>query len=235
MNRAPHRIAVMQPYFFPYVGTYQLAQAVDEFVFFDDVNFIKKGYIHRNAVLLDGQAHPFTVPVQDASQNRPICDHHYTGDWQPFLNLLHRAYRRAPCFDAGYALVEAVAKHGDDNVARKNALSFVRVFEYLGLEKTWSVASAHALPTEIRGPRRILALCRALGATAYVNASGGRTLYEAGDFEREGVDLRFLASQTDAYPQLGHAFVPNLSMIDLLMHLRPAEVTARLMQFRLDP
>lgn len=225
----------MQPYFFPYVGTYQLAQAVDEFAFFDDVNFIKKGYIHRNAVLLDGQAHPFTIPVRDASQNRHIGDHHYTGDWQPFLSLLHRAYRRAPQFDAAYALVESVVKDADDNVARKNALSFVRVFEYLGRNKTWSAASAHAVPAEIRGPRRILALCRALGASVYVNASGGRTLYAPEDFEREGIALRFLSSQPDAYPQAGSGFVPNLSMIDLLMHLPPAEVNARLVQFRLEP
>lgn len=227
-------MAVMQPYFFPYIGTYQLAQAVDEFVFFDDVNFIKRGYIHRNAVLLAGQAHPFTVPVRDVSQNRQIREHVYTGDWRPFLNLLHQAYRRAPQFDAAYALVESVVQDADDNVARKNALSFTRVFDYLGLSRAWTAASLRALPAELRGAERILALCRLAGAGTYVNASGGRALYEPAAFARDGITLRFLASAPDPYPQGRATYVPNLSMIDLLMHLAPAEVVTRLGQFRLE-
>jgi hypothetical protein len=236
-GRAPgkgHRLAVMQPYFFPYLGTYQLAHAVDEFVFFDDVNFIKKGYIHRNAVRLNGKAQPFTIPVRDVSQNRHIREHDYTGDWQPFLDLLCRAYRQAPMFDAAYTLIESVARDADDNVARKNALSFTRVFAYLGLPKTWSQASVCALPAELRAQARILALCRAKSATAYVNAGGGRSLYEPAAFEAAGVALRFLACAPVAYPQGTGEFVPNLSMIDLLMHCAPGEIAARLDGCRIE-
>jgi hypothetical protein len=233
-GRTPRRVAVMQPYFFPYLGTFQLAQAVDAFVFFDDVAFIKKGYIHRNALLGPEGPQPFTIPVKDVSQNRAIGEHVYAGEWKPLLATLRQLYRRAPMFDAVYPLVESVALDPDENVARKNALGFMRVFEYLGLQREWSFASRHALPVELRAQQRILALCEREGATVYVNAAGGRELYEPDAFAAAGIELRFLASEAHAYEQGRATFVPNLSMIDLLMHCEPSAVRARLQQFRLE-
>jgi len=222
-------IAVMQPYFFPYLGTYQLAAAVDEFVFFDDVAFIKKGYIHRNALLLDGNAHPFSVPVRNVSQNRTIGEHEYAGDWRGFLALVASAYRKAPHFDAAMSLVESIALDPDDNVARKNALTLQRVFDHVGMERRWSFSSVTPAPT-LRGQDRILDLCRLRGARTYVNAAGGRALYAPAAFERAGIELRFLRTLPHAYPQRSADFVANLSMIDLLMHCTPAEIAALLSQ-----
>jgi len=224
----PAAVAVMQPYFFPYLGTYQLAAAVDEFVFFDDVAFIKKGYIHRNALLLDGSAHPFSIPVRNASQNRTIREHEYAGDWRGFLALVSAAYRKAPRFDAAMPLVEAIAMDPDENVARKNALTLQRVFEYLGIDKRWSFSSQTPAPA-LRGQDRILDLCRHRGATTYVNAAGGREFYSAAAFEAAGIALRFLRTLPHAYPQRGtDGFIANLSMIDLLMHCAPEEIAALL-------
>jgi hypothetical protein len=233
-GRMPRRVAVMQPYFFPYLGTFQLAQAVDAFVFFDDVAFIKKGYIHRNALLGPDGAQAFTIPVKDASQNRAIREHVYAGDWKAFLATLQQLYRRAPMFDAVYPLVESVALDPDENVARKNALGFMRVFEYLGLQRDWSFASRHALPDHLRAQQRILGLCEREGATMYVNAAGGRALYEPDAFEAADIELRFLASEAQPYDQGRELFAPNLSMIDLLMHCEPAVVRERLQQFKLE-
>jgi hypothetical protein len=225
----------MQPYFFPYLGTFQLAQAVDAFVFFDDVAFIKKGYIHRNSLLGPNGPQAFTVPVNDASQNRAIGEHWYAGEWKALLATLRQLYGRAPMFDAVYSLVEAVALDPDENVARKNAMGFVRVFEYLGLQRDWSFASRHALPAELRGQERILALCEREVATVYVNAAGGRALYAPEAFVSAGIQLRFLAGEPQPYDQGREGFVPNLSMIDLLMHCEPPAVRERLQQFRLEP
>lgn len=233
-GRTPRRLAVMQPYFFPYLGTFQLAQAVDAFVFFDDVAFIKKGYIHRNALLGPAGPQPFTIPVKEASQNRAINRHAYAGEWKPFLATLVQLYRRAPLFERVYPLVEAVALDPDENVARKNALGFMRVFEYLGIQREWSFASRHALPDELRAQQRILALCEREAATTYVNAAGGRALYEPQAFAAAGIELRFLASEPQPYGQGREPFVPNLSMIDLLMHCEPPAVRDRLRQFRLE-
>jgi hypothetical protein len=222
-------IAVMQPYFFPYLGTYQLAAAVDEFVFFDDVAFIKKGYIHRNALLLDGSAHPFSVPVRGVSQNRTIREHEYAGDWRGFLALVASAYRKAPHFDAAMPLVESIALDPDENVARKNALTLQRVFDHVGIERRWSFSSETPAPT-LRGQDRILDLCRLRGARTYVNAAGGRALYAPAAFEDAGIELRFLRTLPHAYPQRSADFVTNLSMIDLLMHCTTAEIAALLSQ-----
>jgi hypothetical protein len=221
---AGRRVAVMQPYLFPYLGTFQLARHVDRYVFFDDVAFIKKGYIHRNAVLLDGQAHAFTAPVRQASQNRSIAEHDYVGDWQPLLALLRRAYAGAPQFDAVFSLVQRVLLHGPPNVARMNAHAMAAVFGYLGLPFDHGFASAHALPPELRASARVRAVCQAEGATTYVNPAGGRALYDAADFERDGLVLRFCSMQPLQYPQRARAFVPNLSMLDVLMHCPPAQV-----------
>ena len=168
------------------------------------------------------------------SQNRAIGGHVYTGEWKSFLCTLRQLYRRAPMFDAVYPLVQAVALDPDENVARKNALGFMRVFQYLGVECEWSFASRHQLPVDLRAQQRILALCEREGATMYVNAAGGRALYEPSSFAHAGLELRFLASEAQPYAQGRDAFVPNLSMIDVLMHCEPREVRERLMQFRLE-
>jgi hypothetical protein len=218
------RIAVLQPYLFPYLGTFQLARQVGRFVFFDDVAFIKKGFIHRNAVLQDGQAHAFTAPVVHASQNRTIAQHDYVGDWQPLLALLQRAYAGAPQFEPVYQLVRSVLLDGEHNVARKNARSMAAVFEFLGLPFDAGLASAQALPDSLRASARVRAICRAEGASTYVNPAGGRTLYDAEDFARDGLALRFCAMQPVAYDQRAPVFVPNLSIIDVLMHCPRAQV-----------
>ena len=67
-------VAIMQPYLFPYIGYWQLIHAVDTFVIFDDVNYIKKGYINRNNILVNGQKQTFTLELMSASQNKLIND-----------------------------------------------------------------------------------------------------------------------------------------------------------------
>lgn len=229
-------VAVMQPYFFPYLPTYQLAHAADVFVCFDDVAFIKKGHIHRNTMLAQGRAEPFTLAVADASQNRSIAEHRYAADWSAWLKRLVQNYRRAPQFESVYPLIEAIAHDPDDNVARKNALTLRRVFEHLGLVRDWRFASDWTLPATLRGQDRVLALCEALQAQVYVNASGGRALYDAQAFAARGLALRFVEAQTQPYAQLGGgAFVPQLSMVDVLMHNPPERVREMLSACRLQP
>lgn len=222
-------VAVMQPYFFPYLGYYQLARAADRFVFLDDVGFIKQGYINRNSILLNGQAHRFSLPVQGISSFRHINEHRYTGDWAPLLALLAQAYRKAPHYQSGMALVEAVVRHADENVARKNARSITQVFEYLGLPLHHAFAADTPNPGEpLRGQERVLALCAQHQAGTYLNAPGGRELYGHAAFEARGITLRFLRTLPHGYPQMAPDWTPNLSMIDLLMHCAPAQIVALL-------
>jgi hypothetical protein len=227
-------VVVMQPYLFPYLPYYQLAQVADEFVFLDDAAFIKQGFIHRNSILLDGKAHRFTAPVRDVDSFRAIAQHRYVGDWAPLCALLKSAYQRAPRWRAAWPLVEAVLRDADDNVAAKNMRSIRCVHEYLGIASPqWTLSSTLDPAPTMRGLARVLALCRATGATAYVNAPGGRELYGAADFEANGLSLRFVESRAAPYPQSRHGFVPGLSMLDTLMYCEPEEIVSRLGAFDL--
>jgi len=217
------KLGIMQPYFFPYLGYYQLARSVDHFVFLDDVSFRRGGFINRNRIMLDGQPFLFSLPVKDASSFRVINQHCFTGDTRKFLAQLRHAYADARCFEQAYALVEAVACDREQNVAHKCARSVTAVFDYLGLPLSHS-ASSQAHISGLHGEDRVLGLCAHHGATDYHNASGGRALYDADRFSQRGIALRFLRNSFPAYSQgYGPEFVPGLSIIDVLMHASPAQ------------
>lgn len=227
------RGAIMQPYFFPYIGYYQLAYEAEKFVFLDDVNYIKKGYINRNSILLQSKCHNFSVPVSKISQNRTIHAHDYVGDYSEFIHLIKRAYKNAPHFNQIIPLIESVVLDGDDNVARKNAKSLMVVFSYLGLEREYLFSSNVALSGHEKGQVRILELCQRLTIDQYRNAIGGRLLYDAATFDAAGIELKFIQSNIRPYAQGEGAFVSNLSIIDILMHCDKKDIVHRLTDYSL--
>lgn len=234
----------MQPYVFPYLGYFQLVAAVDRFVFFDDVAFIKRGWIHRNRILVQGAPHTFTIPVADASQNRPINEtaiHAEAFVPSKLLRTLELAYRRAPHFAATFALAESVFTAGHKTIAEMAKHSVRAVAEFLGMPTQFVETSASYGNRELKGQERIVDICRQENAALYVNAAGGAELYDAAAFALIGTELRFLKSHAVTYPQFGGAFAPSLSMLDVLMFnsreaaaellracelIRPAEVAA---------
>lgn len=225
-------IAVMQPYLFPYLGYFQLAGSVDHFVFLDDVAYIKKGFINRNRILLSGQPFTFSIAVEQVSQNRRIDEHRFTGAFDTFLQQLRHAYHRAPFFREVFALVEAICRAPELNVAGKNAASIRAVFDYLKLP--FSSQFASSLPrTATRGEQRILDLCRLFGADTYHNAAGGQMLYDDRHFAEQGVRLRFLRNRFAAYEQCAKTFVPGLSIIDVLMYCERERVCEMLRDYDL--
>ncbi len=222
----------MQPYLFPYLGYFQLVASADHFVFLDDVAYIKKGFINRNRILLGGQPYSFSIAVERVSQNRRIDEHRFTGAFDTFLAQLRHAYHRAPFFVEVFALVEAVCRAPELSVAVKNAAAVRAVFDYLDVPLSSQFASA--LPaTAARGEQRILDLCRHFGADTYHNAAGGQALYDGQRFAGQGVRLRFLRNRFAEYAQGAGAFVPGLSIIDVLMHNERERVRAMLHDFDL--
>jgi hypothetical protein len=207
----------MQPYFFPYLGYFQLAHMVDEFIFLDDVTFIKGGHINRNSILLLGKTHRFAMPVKDISSFRSIRDHHYLGTPQKFLDLLRHAYSKAPQFDAIYALVCGVFSNADSSVASVNGLSVTAVFDYLGLNKIFQWSSAIDPNSSLKSEDRVIQLCRQRQAAIYINAAGGRALYDPVRFKNHGLSLGFIQSNFAEYQQKAAEFVAGLSIIDVLM------------------
>jgi hypothetical protein len=227
-------VAVMQPYLFPYIGYYQMAAMADHFVFLDDANFIVRGFVNRNQMLMNGKAHRFTEPVTDASQNRAIKSHRYPDRGKTLLKLLKDAYRSAPRSQPALQLIEQVFEEGDGNVAATNASSIQRALEYAGLQRRWHRSSDILPQGQFKGSRWIIEICHRLNASRYLNLPGGRSLYESADFENAGIALQFVEPVFTTYHQIS-PFVRGLSMIDILMWCEPAELLAMLQAGRTTP
>ena len=232
------KVAVMQPYFLPYIGYFQLMAAADVFVVLDDVAFINRGWVNRNRLLLDGEARLFTVPLIGASQNRRICELQIAAEprWRErLLATVDHAYRRAPQYRPVRALLERVLMAGHAGLAELLLASLREVATLLALDTEIRPTSRAYGNDTLKGQDRILDICRREGATLYLNAPGGSTLYEAAAFDAAGLELRFVQPQPIAYPQLGAPHVPWLSILDVLMFNDVAAVRELLRRAELRP
>jgi hypothetical protein len=214
------RLAVMQPYLFPYLGYFQLMHSVDRFVLFDDVAFIKRGWINRNRILVNGAEHLFRVPIENMSQNRMICDTKIAADGQwktGLLKTLAWSYRKAPSFGVVFPMIAEILAAAERSIGRFIANSLAVLAAYLGLSTELVTASARYANQHLKGEDRILDLCRLEGAHAYHNAPGGAALYDRARFASEGIVLRLLEPHLAPYRQPARHFVAGLSIIDVLM------------------
>lgn len=230
-------VVVMQPYFFPYLGYFQLVAASSVFIFLDDVAYIKRGWINRNSFLVQNRAHVFTVPLQAPSINRQIATTLVAEDprWQSHLiRLLENAYAHAPFRDAVLGLVQQVVSEPQRSIGNLAATSVRTVCAYVGLPATWQMSSEAHPRNGLKGAARIVDICRTLDATRYVNAPGGKDLYDSSEFLRAGIELRFLRPVLPAYVQSGGQFVRGLSIIDVLMFNPPEQVRAWMEAYELE-
>ncbi|WP_053991853.1 WbqC family protein [Mangrovimonas sp. TPBH4] len=216
------KIAIMQPYVFPYIGYFQLIKAVDLFVFYDDVNFIKKGFINRNSILVNNKRFNFTIPCKEVSQHKKINKTEVFFDakaQQKFLNTISQAYGKAPYFEDVYPLLEHLfMKSNYHTIADLAMKSVYLVSEYLGVTTKFKVSSYCFSETEhLVKEDRLIQISKNVGATTYVNAIGGQELYDPISFKVRGVDLKFLKTGTICYEQWSKEFEANLSIIDVMM------------------
>ncbi len=217
------KLAVMQPYFFPYLGYFQLVNAVDRFVVYDDVAFIKQGWINRNRILINGCPSFVGVPIKRASSFVSICDTRIDDDpqharWtEKLLKTVDNAYRRAPEFRRVFPIIEHVLACRTTRVVDVALGSLKAVAAFLEIRTPFVDSSAKYRNADLKGEDRVLAICAAEAASEYVNLPGGRELYSHDRFAAVGVKLSFLSPRSIEYRQFGGAFVPALSIIDVLM------------------
>lgn len=229
----------MQPYFLPYIGYWQMMQAVDEFVVYDDVQFIR-GWINRNRMLWNGDADMFTLPLLKGSNRANINERFLTDAWQEarkgLLDRFAHAYSKAPHFGQTMALIEDVLSPGSANLADFLFASLVRLRDALGLETKLLRSSdlSEGQGQGLRGAARIKALAKSRGASVYINAPGGRELYDVAEFKTEGMDLKFLQPGEIKYTQFKNDFVPWLSIVDVMMFNDIAAVRSMLGEYTLD-
>ncbi|MEP6948206.1 MAG: WbqC family protein [Ginsengibacter sp.] len=233
-------LAIMQPYIFPYLGYYQLVNAVDTFVFFDDVNFIKKGWINRNQLLQQDQALKFTIPLLNASQNRVINEIELSdfGKWRKyFLRSVELNYKKAPhfvfVFDwlnefflKDYLFISDLASESVKSVSK--LLELQTRFEY-------SSTLNYKNTNEQNGEQKILKICKILGADKYINPKNGKELYNTQQFDASNIQLNFINMGEVVYTQYKKdKFVPALSIIDILMFNSIQETNELLAKFNLN-
>lgn len=220
------RVAIMQPYLFPYLGYFQLLHCVDTFVLLDDVAFIKKGWINRNLLLVNCAKYMFSIPLAGSSQNKLIMDTRLHSDARvrhKLLATIKQEYKATAEFDRVFPLVEYVLLSDEQDLTTVVQDSLQRINAHVDLPVSIIRSSAVAKDNNLAAQARILELCQCLGADEYVNLLGGTTLYSAAEFARQGISLRFLRPTLVPYPQECAPFVPGLSIIDVLMHNTPAQ------------
>jgi hypothetical protein len=212
-------LGVMQPYFLPYIGYWQLLAAVDRFVVYDNIEYTKKGWINRNRFLRNGTDAFFTVPLKKGSDSLTVVERTLADDFEPaaLLNPLAAAYRKAPFFRTVFPVIEQVVAAAPRNLFAYLHHGLTVMAGHLGIQTPILVSSTVAIDHTLKAERKVLAFCEALGASRYLNSIGGRELYSTQAFAERGINLRFLQPRAVTYPQLGDPFVPALSIVDVLM------------------
>ena len=209
----------MQPYFFPYIGYFQLIAAVDIFIVYDNIKYTKKGWINRNRMLQNDKDVMFSLPLKSDSDYLDVCERELATDFNrdKLLNQFRGAYLRAPFFEQIFPLVEQIVRYEDTNLFRYIYHSITRICEYLGIMTEIRVSSDVAINHNLKNQDKVLALCEAVGAEVYVNAIGGMELYSKEVFLDKNIELKFIQSKSFEYTQSGAEFVPWLSVIDVMM------------------
>ena len=227
-------LAANQPYFLPYFPYWQLIAAADTFLVSDDYAFMKGSWIPRNRILVNGRIQYFRIEIEDQSCHRFIKDTRLApSDVREKLRTLEMAYHKAPNFNDGYGLAERILMNPETNLADFLHSSISEVCRYMGIDTTLRRTSELPGNCLLRKEKRIFDFCRRMGAERYINAIGGQSLYDKELFSREGIDLRFICSEAAPYDQGGIPFVPDLSVIDVIMYNSREALHERLGQYRL--
>ncbi|WP_449429384.1 WbqC family protein [Rhodanobacter umsongensis] len=230
--------AVMQPYFFPYIGYFQLMHAVDTFVFFDDVQYINRGWVNRNRIRVRNAPAWLTMPVQRAPREHTIVARRYLLDAETVAAMkrsLQSNYAKAPFHAEVMPELSTIFNHTDASVAGFNANLLAQIARRLGINSRLIASSTIKQRLGLRGETKIIDICGQIGADVYVNAIGGIDLYDPAHFEQAGIDLRFIQSTVMTAAPLDAPEQPPLSIIDTLMHQGWDGTRAMLDRFELIP
>lgn len=223
----------MQPYIFPYFGYFQLIKSVDIFVIYDDVNFIKQGWINRNRILLNGNPFMFTLNLKGASSFKRINEIELVFNKHKLVTTIRLAYCKAPYFNEVYPIISNILLNEETNLAKYLINSLCSTLEYLGISVSILVSSKIEKDTFLSGDDKVINICKQFKVTNYINAIGGQKLYSREKFSENGLMLNFIKSNSIVYQQFKDPFIPDLSIIDVMMFNSPDEIKKMLNQYEL--
>lgn len=213
------KVGIMQPYFLPYIGYFQLIAAVDLFIIYDNIKYTKKGWINRNRMLLNGSDTTFSLPLKKDSDSLDVIDREISADFdrQKFLNQIQGAYYKAPEFENIFPVVKKIVNYENSNLFQYIYHSVLVICNILDLNTKIITSSEISINHELKGQDKVIALCNSVNGSTYINTAGGIDLYSKEFFNDSGLQLNFIKALPFDYPQLGDKFVPWLSIIDILM------------------
>lgn len=213
------KVAIMQPYFLPYIGYFQLIGSVDLFILYDNIKYTKKGWINRNRMLKNGNDVMFSLPLQGASDFLDVRDRKLAVDFNrdKLLSQISGAYRRAPYFTKTFPLIEKIVRYEENNLFNFIHNSIVKICEHLGIVTEIRVSSEISITHSLKNQDKVLALCESVGADTYINPIGGIECYSRDEFLARCIELKFIKSKPFKYTQFDEDFISWLSIIDVMM------------------
>ena len=232
------KVAIMQPYFLPYIGYWQLINAVDEFVVYDNIEFTKKGWFNRNRILEIDHDRLFTIPIKKDSDFLTVGERYISDDAAKenarTLRIIQTNYKKAPYYDTVYPLIESCFLYNDKNLFEYIYNSIKAICEYLDINTKITLSSHVTINHGLKAEQKVKAISKTLGADIYINAIGGAKLYNKNEFASHGLELKFLKPELAVYQQYGTSFVPGLSIIDVLMFNDVEHVSEMLKMYTLE-
>lgn len=215
------KVAIMQPYFFPYIGYFQLINAVDVFVIYDDIEYVKQSWINRNRILVNREPAYISLPIKKDSDYLPVKERILAESWNKerskLMQRIKGAYGKAPFFREIFPVLEAGLKIESKNLFDFLHENLVLILNLLGIETKVVVSSDIGDFSKVKSVEKVLAICKSLNASEYLNPIGGVDLYDKSYFNDRGITLGFLKSKPIEYRQFNNEFQPWLSIIDVLM------------------
>lgn len=228
------KVAIMQPYFFPYIGYYQLIDSCDTFIIYDDVNYKKRSWMSRNYIVLNKQKFMINLFLSGASQLKKINEININlEDNKKILTTFKHAYHKSPYFQDVLNLINDIFKIKEENYSNFLLYSILKICEYLEINTQILISSDIKKNNDLKKEDKILHICKLLNATDYINAIGGESLYSKEFFKKNNLNLHFIKSNDIYYNQLSDEFYPNLSIIDILMNNSILDVKKMLKEYKL--
>lgn len=231
------KIAIMQPYFMPYIGYFQLINAVDKFVIYDNIKYTKKGWINRNRILVNAKDQYISLPLKKDSDYLNINERVLSDSWlierRKLLNKLKASYAKSPFYSSVIILLEDILNHSEKNLFNFIFNSVEKVCYYLDIETSLIKSSSLDIDNSLKGALKVIEICNCLKSSSYLNPIGGIDLYNKNEFLRNYIDLSFLKSDEIIYNQFKNNFLPFLSIIDILMFNSKSDIRVFLNKYSL--
>ncbi|MBR3606321.1 MAG: WbqC family protein [Lachnospiraceae bacterium] len=230
------KIGIMQPYFFPYLGYFQLIYAVNKMVIYDNIQYTKKGWFNRNRYLLNNEDRFFTIPIEKDSDFLDVYERKVSQNFnkEKIKNQINIAYRKAPFYDEIFPIFCDCIDFEDYNLFNYIFNSIKQITNYLEIDTEIIISSSLNINHNLKGEEKVLAICKEIGADEYINPIGGQNLYCKERFHQNNIILKFIMMNPNiTYLQFGKEFIPALSILDTLMFNSPQSVKEMLRNYQL--